>query len=485
MNTAAKSGCLKTLLKIGLILVVLLFVILLVALLVLPGPIATRTVNDVLDKVLVVDSEVGKIRAALPGGRVSVHDLSIAQPDGFEGDTFVRLDEARVKIRPGSLLNQPIVVKEVVVKTLDLNLEKATNGLFNAVALTGVPQAAPGSGGDGDSADTGEDSAPGDVGEPATEAEEAAGSPPPAVELRSLRAETLNISYIDHSLNPKQPLNLSLRNVKIEGSDILFDPTGEPDGPLNGTLTMTGETSLEDMSPGFIGLTVRLGTLGTNIPSVVAGLALAGFELAAVDGVIPPGVKTTLGGKALDLAFELQLASDLLNVDGVVVTQGGTFPVKVGGTPDTPAVNAGAALFGVFGRAGGVVGNVAGNMAGAGMEAGKGIADAGGKAVSGVGKIASSAGKGLLGTAGSLVKGDIKGAGKGLADSAAEMGKGAVDTVKETGSAAGKGVASVGGAGLGLHSADRWNEGKKERFDEMWDVLQAFVAETDAPQPAK
>jgi hypothetical protein len=59
---------------------------------------------------------VGSVDISLKSGRGTIHDLRVANPDGFSHDSVVRLGDAMVAIDIGSINRDPIVITEIRVK---------------------------------------------------------------------------------------------------------------------------------------------------------------------------------------------------------------------------------------------------------------------------------------------------------------------------------------------------------------------------------
>jgi hypothetical protein len=59
---------------------------------------------------------VGSVDISLKSGRGTIHDLRVANPDGFSHDSSVRLGDATLAIDIGSINRDPIVITEIRVK---------------------------------------------------------------------------------------------------------------------------------------------------------------------------------------------------------------------------------------------------------------------------------------------------------------------------------------------------------------------------------
>jgi hypothetical protein len=56
---------------------------------------------------------VGSVKISLKSGTGTIHDLRVANPDGFSHDSAVRLGDGTIVIDIGSIKRDPIVVKEI------------------------------------------------------------------------------------------------------------------------------------------------------------------------------------------------------------------------------------------------------------------------------------------------------------------------------------------------------------------------------------
>src|SRR5262249_6563257 len=58
---------------------------------------------------------VGSVDISLKSGRGTIHDVRVANPDGFSDDSAVSLGDATVSIDIGSIKRDPIVISEIRV----------------------------------------------------------------------------------------------------------------------------------------------------------------------------------------------------------------------------------------------------------------------------------------------------------------------------------------------------------------------------------
>ena len=71
-------------------------------------------------------------------GRVSLADLKIANPAGFETDHLFRLGRAQVMVKPTALLQDEIVVEHVILDSPSLIIEQSLSGSNLSVVLGNI-----------------------------------------------------------------------------------------------------------------------------------------------------------------------------------------------------------------------------------------------------------------------------------------------------------------------------------------------------------
>jgi hypothetical protein len=90
---------------------------------------------------------VGQQEVGLVHGLVDVHDIQITNPSRFASPDFLKLNELKLKLDPGSLRGPRLLVDEVVVDLDSLAIVQDKDGEFNfeaiQKALTSAPVTAP------------------------------------------------------------------------------------------------------------------------------------------------------------------------------------------------------------------------------------------------------------------------------------------------------------------------------------------------------
>jgi len=445
----------RRLLKWILVVLVVLAVVIRVAI-----PIAgTVAANRVLPEVLGTDAQIGNISMVLVRGKLSVGDIKVGQPQGFEGAPLLTLKRIGVDIDLSSLRKGPLTIEDVTVTDLNLNLICDSNGVINATALA-------------QSSDT---NAP----EPSAET-----SAPPAVVVEKFNVSNLSVKYTDYSCDPVMVIDIT--NLNITATNIVFDPAAAGGTNLLTALTLTAVMKQAGVTnDAYLGVTARTGVLGTGIPAVNLLARLSGFDLKTVKALLVPGITQTLGGSCIDAYVDLVLASDVLDCKAVVKSKGASLPFAVGGTPEHPEVDKSTALGNLVTRPGAVVGSLVKDTAGAGVALAKGAGSTVAAAGSGAARTVAGLGKGLFHTAKSVATLDIKGAGKGLSEATVGTVKNAAGMVGDTAGAAVQGVAETGSTLSGQARGDNWRTASRERWETQWDEALREIKKMPYPQPRK
>ena len=423
--------------------------------------------NKVLPGALGTKASIKSLALSITRGYVSTGDITIAQPDGFEGEPLFSLRKASINVSMTSLINGPITVQSVVVDSLSLNLIKNTNGVLNAEMLAGG----------------------GDTNAPAIEAPETtnATSTPPAIAIKKVEVRDLSVSYRDLTFDP--PLVVHLDDCDISVTDLLFDPAQTDNKKLDGKVMLTALLKQPEMHDAFIGITARLGVLSTNVPAANAAVRIVGLELDLIHTALPPGISTTisatLGGSCLDAYADVAVAMDILQLKAKLKTADNTMHFAMGGTPLEPKVDKSTALFNLVGRPGALVGGVVTDVGGAGLQVIGGAAKTTAAVGKGALKVVGSLGKGLFKTAKGVATADLSEIGAGLKETTAgtvtEAAAAAVDTTAK----AVEGIGDTALAAIGKADSDAWRDGGKTRWNTIWPEAKTKVAEAPYPAPKK
>jgi hypothetical protein len=71
-----------------------------------------------------VPTTVGDVDLSLLGGEVTIRELAVANPEGFQTPHMMRLDRLNVRVRPGSLMEDAVEVEQFVIEGLDVYIEQ-------------------------------------------------------------------------------------------------------------------------------------------------------------------------------------------------------------------------------------------------------------------------------------------------------------------------------------------------------------------------
>jgi hypothetical protein len=423
--------------------------------------------NKVLPGALGTAASIKSLGLSLTRGYVSTGDITIAQPDGFEGEPLFSLGKASVNVSMTSLINGPITVQSVVIDSLSLNLIKNTNGVLNAEMLAGG----------------------GDTNAPALEEPETtnATSTPPAIAIKKVDVRDLSVSYRDLTFDP--PLVVHLDDCDISVTDLLFDPEQTGSKKLDGKLLLTALLKQPEVHDAFIGVTARLGVLSTNVPAANAAVRVVGLDLGLIGTALPPGISTTLsatlGGSCLDAYADVAVAMDILDLKAKLKTADNTMHFAMGGTPLAPKVDKSTALFNLVGRPGALVSGVVTDVGGAGLQVVGGAAKTTAAVGKGALKVVGSLGKGLFKTAKGIATADLGEVGEGLKTTTVGTVTEAADAVVDTTTTVAAGIGDTASAAIGKGDSDAWHHGGEARWNTIWAEAKTKVAEAPYPTPKK
>jgi uncharacterized protein involved in outer membrane biogenesis len=108
--------------------VVVIVVIGAIAMYVYIDQIARRAVERGSEYALGVDTTVQSARVRLLGGRLVLHKVHVANPEGFSAPHFLQLEEGDLAVALASLRSQPVHVTHLALEGVDLNLQKSADG---------------------------------------------------------------------------------------------------------------------------------------------------------------------------------------------------------------------------------------------------------------------------------------------------------------------------------------------------------------------
>lgn len=404
-------------------------------------------------------------------GVVSIQGVRVDQPEGFDPGPLLTLSKARVNVKMSALLRGRLVIDHVQVDRLSLHVIRDAEGRLNLTALMPSPaQAAP---------------APGAAPTPRSPSEapaRAPAAPPPAVTLSRARVEHLKLAYTDHALG-KTPLQVDIVNVNVALDDLMVDPDREGDLVMPGRLMMTAEVPQGELPVGRLGVSARIGIVGTNIPPVNAVVRLCGLELKTFEPAVPPGVATALGGESLDVSADAAVASDVLDVQATLASWGGKLSTGLGGTPAKPRLEGGGTLLGLAGFAGGRLGGKLLDVGQVGTETAEAATRTAAALGKGVGKTAGALGQGLFKTVKKAAQADLSGAIESVKDTAEGTVSEAAQTATEAGQTAAEGVSQAASSVTADDRAQTWRAGVGERWQEQWKEALVALDKRPYPQP--
>lgn len=452
-----KHGCLR-LLAAG----VLLVLVLLVALHFLAPGIATRVANRQLPVRLGTNSSLDGVSLNLISGRAGVRGLRIDQPEGFEGDPLLTLDEASLRAPVLKVLSaDPVVVDRIAISGLNLNLVSDTNQVVNVTKLG-----------------------------PETPKEEKEGKPaaPPSVWIRKVLLEQVRITFRDTQTD----WDIEMADIQFELRDLRIEQPS-PDGPAIADGRLTFHSPRAD---GLVKLRAKIGTLVPSkpetLPPMQIALGIVGFDLDLVRPFLRPSpalAKQALGGNGFDLLLFIRInpgdSPDIQLIDGrfeLITDAGQKLGGPVGGTLEKPVFPFLNVFTDILGNQFGRVTRLGGNLFEGGYEAGETAVKTGGALVKGAACTAAGLAGGVLKTAKGVVTLDAGGALGGAKEATlGTVGK-AADTVADTLGTAGEGVKKTTKRVFGGDEVEKWWSGVPERMEDFEEKARAWFDDHPFPK---
>jgi len=428
-------------------------------------PIVGLTIaNKILPDLLNTDASIGFVNMALLRGRVSSGEILIKQPDGFEDGTLFSLGNVAINIDLPSLKNGPITVESIVIDDIELNIIRGTNGIMNLASLV-------------DSSTT---NAP-----TTNETTETSPAESPAVGIKTIKVSNLTFSYVDLSYDP--PLVIQIEDLNLTITNILFDPKQTDSEELITSLDLTALFKQTNLHDAFIGITAKLGVLGTNIPAANAAIRIGGFELDLIKPALPPAISTTiattLGGSCIDVYTDVSVSEKVWDLLVQIKTADNTMRYAEGGTLSNRKIDTSTALGNVVTRPGAIIGGLVGNAGGAGIK----VIEGAGKTTATVGegtiKVIEGLGKGLFETAKGVATADLVGIKDGLLGTTVGTIKETASAVVDTANTAINSIGDVATSATGKDNTDAWRAGCEERWQKLWDEAQQKVESAPYPHP--
>jgi hypothetical protein len=400
-------------------------------------------------------------------GSLSIRDLRIPQPEGFDKGSLLSLPELNATFRVTSFKQPSLTLEKIGLKGLEVHLAKNKKGELNASLLVPEPSPDP-----AHSTPAGEGSTPGPDGPKTLD-----------VLTERLTIDDGTFSY-DNSSVGDDPVSVLLAGLQLTADHLHLAPSRSGEKDLPGSVRLTGRLVQPPHPNGLLGLFARIGILGDDLPTLNAALRIGGLELESLGSVVPAGASTTLGGDSLDLSVDLALAPEVLDTKVKVEAPAGqTLSFSVGGTPRQPALETSDVLFTLMLRSGGGIGNLAGNVGGAGAELAATTVTSAAAVGIGTAKAVGSVGLGLFDTTKGAATADLdtmlEGFHKTTAGMAEQMAGGFVDA----GDKMATGTVEAGSATAGMDRTKDWRASHNERWSQAWQEAQARVREMPYPKP--
>lgn len=305
--------------------------------------------------------------------------------------------------------------------------------------------------------------------------------------ISKLTVDNFRIHYLDQPANSKKKeLDLNLRDIFLNASDIAYDPLGllkqTQDTVLNAKMGFKIDQKSENESPAVFTAVAKSTIIGDDLPITAGSVQLTGFELATVKSLVPTGTQSAIGGPGLDLFAKWFMSPDEL-AGNIKITSSANVVTKVtiSGTPDSPKISGGEMLMNVIGRPGQLLGNLAGNAFKGSLDIVSGAGDAAGSLVKGAGNTVAGFGKGLLKTGKGLVTGNLKEAGKGISEATVGTVKNATDTVNKTAQSAAGGVSNAYDSTTGSSKQTDWRKSNSARHAEFEKGAQEWLENSTFP----
>ncbi|MEW6443258.1 MAG: hypothetical protein AB1640_20165 [bacterium] len=428
----------------------------------------TRLVNESLPEITGTDAGAGRIRVGLLRGSIVVTEARVANPDGFGGGEALVIPEMRARLDLLSLRRPVKIVREISIRQARIRIVRNAAGKVNLEALleraaTGADQGngpgrqEPPAGGPGRAASGSPGARPSRQARPgAVPGPVAAESAGLQLEVKRLSIEELTLSYVD----PVLKLEKVLKDVDVLATGLSYAPGRAKEASLPAKATLTARMGQEPWQDALVGLYVRMGVIGNEVPALNGSLQLAGLELGALGPAVPRGAPQLLGGNALDLSAEGSVAPDRLRLLVRVQTNGGTsFALPVGGTPSSPVVDSSNVVAKLLQNG---LASVAGRVSDPNVLAGTAV-KTGRTLGQGLAGMLGTAASGLLKTTQGIATADLGAAASGLGETAAGTLREGAATA--TGAAAGiaSGIGPEGGPSAGR--AQAWREATPKRWE--------------------
>jgi len=114
----------KKILKITVITILLLVVVVVAAISILGGLILKPVIETAASKALNVKVSLGSIDLSILRGQISLENLSINNPPGYQHEKLLELKKGKVRVDIKSLLGNTVRIKEIIFDGVNLTLEQ-------------------------------------------------------------------------------------------------------------------------------------------------------------------------------------------------------------------------------------------------------------------------------------------------------------------------------------------------------------------------
>jgi hypothetical protein len=122
----------------------ILFTIILLVVLAIAGTVgvvllANRAVLTAVEKAgtktLRVPVNVGQAKVSLLSGTAGLHEITVANPPGYEGPALLKLQQVDLKVDPGSLLSNEVLIKDMKLDNMEIFIEQKglENNLYEVI----------------------------------------------------------------------------------------------------------------------------------------------------------------------------------------------------------------------------------------------------------------------------------------------------------------------------------------------------------------
>lgn len=329
-----------------------------------PAPI----LSAVLERQLHVSVQIGDLDFSLFGDTISVTDLRLGQPEGFDSESMVTVDRIDLVGWKGVLFADRRLTA-LNVTDLTINPTTLADGGSNIDtwirSIGDKPEAA-------------------DTATPKT-------TDPFAMKIDRISVHGIRIAAQDGSVGA-EPFRLTIDHGVLEIRDLIIGPY--PADSI-GAMTLNCEIDQPEIENARIAIASRFGPFLKSDTSMQASVRVTGCLYWTFVPIIPSNTDSLLGGEGFDVDVEFATQAGRILSNGFATTSNGsTYSFTVQGTTDEPIFELPEVLVSVASRMAGGAGRLVNSTLGTGKEIIVGAVDT-----------VASLGKGALHATGSLLKG--------------------------------------------------------------------------------